>query len=288
MFSRKKHATPEQEAERHEAKIKALRDAVEPLSGSNSKYVTEACLKRYLEARNLNLEKSRKMLEESLKWRSTYKPEEIRWNEVAIEGETGKLYRAKFHDREGRTVLVLKPGKQNTNSHEGQLRHLVYMLENAIINLPEEQEQMIWLIDFTGWSLSNAVPMRTARDTANILQNHYPERLANAFLYNPPKVFEAFWKVVKYFLDPKTSHKVNFVYSKNEESIKVMHKYFDPEVLPLEFGGKNKVEYDHEEFTKMMEKDDIKTAAFWGLEDKVGPLSEQLTNETPCVAAQAN
>lgn len=85
--------------------------------------------------------------------------------------------------------------KQNTNSLDGQLRHLVYMLENAIINLPEGQEQMIWLIDFTGWSLSNAVPMRTARDTTHILQNHYPERLANAFLYNPPRVFEAFWKV---------------------------------------------------------------------------------------------
>jgi CRAL/TRIO domain len=105
-------------------------------------------------------------------------------------------------------------------------------------------------------------------------------------------------QVVKYFLDPKTYHKVNFVYSKNEESIKVLHKYFDPEVLPLEFGGMNKTEYDHEEFSKMMEKDDIKTAAFWGLENKVGPQAEHLSNgdvasgrkaeETPCAVAQAS
>ena len=35
--------------------------------------------RRYLEARNWNVNKSKKMLEETLKWRSTYKPEEIRW-----------------------------------------------------------------------------------------------------------------------------------------------------------------------------------------------------------------
>jgi CRAL/TRIO domain len=105
-------------------------------------------------------------------------------------------------------------------------------------------------------------------------------------------------QVVKYFLDPKTYHKVNFVYSKNEDSIKVLHEYFDPELLPLEFGGMNKTEYDHEEFSKMMEKDDIKTVAFWGLENKVGPQTEQPSNrdvalctkaeETPCVVAQAS
>lgn len=54
---------------------------------------------------------------------------------------------------------------------------------------------MIWLIDFTGWTMANAVPIKTAREVVNILQNHYPERLAIAFLFNPPKVFETFWKV---------------------------------------------------------------------------------------------
>lgn len=88
---------------------------------------------------------------------------------------------------------------QNTTSHDNQLRHLVYLIENAILNLPEGQEQMMWLIDFTGWSLTNSVPVKTARETVNILQNHYPERLAMAFLYNPPRIFETFWKVCSYF-----------------------------------------------------------------------------------------
>lgn len=32
-----------------------------------------------MEARNWNLEKAKKMLEETLEWRSNYKPHEIRW-----------------------------------------------------------------------------------------------------------------------------------------------------------------------------------------------------------------
>lgn len=269
MFRKKHgahHGLENDEAHREE-KINELKAAIGPLSGRSLQYCTDACLRRYLEARNWNVEKSKKMLEDSLKWRKTYRPEEIRWHEVAIEGETGKVYRANFFDRDGRPVLVLRPGRQNTTSHDNQLRHLVYLLENAVLNLPEDQEQMVWLIDFTGWSMTKAVPIKTAKETANILQSHYPERLHLAFLFNPPRIFETFWKIVKYFLDPKTFQKVKFVYPKNQESMEMMGKNFDLDILPTDFGGKSNHQYDHEEFSRLMAKDDIKSAAVWGLDD---------------------
>lgn len=252
-----------------ESKIKELKLAIGPLSGHNLKYCTDACLKRYLEARNWNVDKSKKMLKDTLKWRSVYKPEEIRWDEVAVEGETGKMYRAGFHDRQGRTVLILRPGMQNTSSIDNQIKHLVYLLENAMLNLPPGQEQMAWLIDFTGWSITNNVPLKSARETIGILQNHYPERLAIAFLYNPPRIFEAFWKIVKYFLDNKTFHKVKFVYPKNKDSVELMRSYFDDENLPSELGGKSILNYNHEEFSKIMAQDDLKCADYWGTDEKL-------------------
>ncbi|RRT64034.1 hypothetical protein B296_00019910 [Ensete ventricosum] len=131
-------------------------------------------------------------------------------HEVATESETGKLYRANFHDREGRTIIVMRPAKQC----------------------------------------------------------HYPERLAVGFLYNPPRIFETFWKVMKYFLDPKTFLKAKFIYPKNKESMELMRKHFDLDVLPVEFGGRNQVQYNHEEFSKMMIAEDTITASFWSLEEK--------------------
>jgi hypothetical protein len=68
-------------------------------------------------------------------------------------------------------------------------------LENAVLNLSEGQEQMSWLIDFTGFSFSTKLSIKTARDIIQILQNHYPERLGIAFVYNPPRIFQAFFKV---------------------------------------------------------------------------------------------
>ncbi|KAL5558055.1 hypothetical protein UlMin_034266 [Ulmus minor] len=279
MFGRwsNSHQDQEKDSSQLEKTINELRTAIGPQSERISQYCTDACLRRYLEARNWNLNKSKKMLEETIKWRSTYKPEEIRWDEVAHEGETGKLYRANFHDRQGRSVLILRPAKQNTASLDNQMRHLVYLLENAILNLPEDQEQMAWLIDFTGWTLSTSVPVKSARETINILQNHYPERLAVAFLYNPPRIFEAFWKIVKYFLDTKTFNKVKFVYPKNKESVEVMRQYFDEENLPTEFGGKAILKYDHEEFSKIMAEDDLKSAALWGFNGKLKPVTNRFS-----------
>ncbi len=84
---------------------------------------------------------------------------------------------------------------QNTNNREGQIRQLVYTMENAVLNMPPGQEQMVWLVDFKGWTLSKAIPVKTVQEIAYVLQIHYPERLYVAILYNPPHIFETFYMV---------------------------------------------------------------------------------------------
>lgn len=266
MFWRKQSSNREEDSAEKDAKVRELRTAIGPQSGRSLKYCSDACLSRYLEARNWNVNKAQKMLEESLKWRATYKPEEIRWHEVAHEGETGKVSRANFHDRLGRTVLIMRPGMQNSTSPEGNIRHLVYLIENAVLNLPEGQEQMSWLIDFSGWSLNTNIPISTARDIIYVLQNHYPERLGLIILYSPPRFFQAFWKVVRYFVDPKTFQKIHFVYPNDKNSMELMKTFFDTENLPSEFGGKATLKYDHEEFSRLMVQEEVKTAKYWGFD----------------------
>lgn len=54
---------------------------------------------------------------------------------------------------------------------------------------------MTWLIDFAGYSIANAPPVRMSVQTTSILQNHYPERLGLAVCYHPPMIFQITWKV---------------------------------------------------------------------------------------------
>ena len=61
---------------------------------------------------------------------------------------------------------------------------------------------------------------------------------------------------------------MKFVYPKKEDSVELMKSFFDVDNLPNEFGGKATLNYDHEEFSRLMSQDDVKTAKFWGLDEK--------------------
>lgn len=245
------------------SKVEELRNALGVLNGRDKLYCSNACLKRYLQARNGNVSKAKNMLKETLKWRNSYKPEDILWEDIALECETGKMYRASFTDRLGRPVVIMIPRNQNTNSHDGQLKHLVYTMENATLYLPADQEQFLWIIDFEGWSLSKASPLKTVRETANILQNHYPERLAAGIMLNAPKIFEYTWKLWKPFVDPTTYQKARFVYTSDSRSLKTIEDLFDQKSMDFNFEG----QYKHTEYSQLMQADDLKKKAFWDQAD---------------------
>ncbi|KAJ7972005.1 random slug protein 5-like [Quillaja saponaria] len=247
--------------EEQQAKINEIRKIIGPIADKFPSLCSDASVLRYLRARNWNTKKAAKMLKATLKWRLEYKPEKIQWEDIAKEAETGKLYRADYYDKQGRIVLVMRPGCQNTNSASGQVKHLVYSMENAILNLHSGQEQMVWLIDFQGWNSSN-ISMKASRETARILQDHYPERLGLAILYNPPKIFESFMTMVKPFLEPKTFKKVHFVYADNPESWKLMEEIFDMDKVECCFGGRSGVQFGYKVYAQKMREDDKKKSDF--------------------------
>ncbi|KAJ8763133.1 hypothetical protein K2173_025518 [Erythroxylum novogranatense] len=246
-----KASSPEEQA----VKINEVRKIIGPVAEKFPVLCSDASISRYLRARNWNTKKAVKMLKETLKWRLQFKPEKIRWDDVAMEAKTGKVYRANFVDKNGRTVLVMRPGYQNTNGIEGQMKHLVYCLENAIMT--SNEEQMIWLVDFQGWTMAS-ISVKSTKETIRVLQNHYPERLALAILFNPPKIFESFWTMVKPFIEPKTYKKVKFAYSNNPESQKMMKELFDMDKLDSAFGGTNSSGFNHESYGQWMKEDEKK------------------------------
>ena len=184
----------------------------------------DSCLLRYLVARNFDVKKAALMLQNTLKWRQDFGVKHIHTNAfmnvVAKENSTGKIY-LRGYDEAGHIIMYMRPKFENTNDHDGNLKHLVYNLERAIACMKQRhaeskssempQEKLALLVDYDGYSLFNAPPMRTSNATLDILQNHYPERLWKAYCIRPPWIFSGFWKMISPFIDVKTKTKIVMV-----------------------------------------------------------------------------
>lgn len=167
---------------------------------------------RYLRARNFNLDKAKAMLENTLKWREEFGLKKLHageWKEtIELENATGKTYVRGF-DKHGHVLMYMKPGLENTNNHDGNMKHLVYSMERAVACLEKRgSERLSLIIDYDGFSLYNSPPMKTSHETLTILQDHYPERLFRAYCVRPPYVFYGFFKMVSPFIDSVTRNKI--------------------------------------------------------------------------------
>lgn len=188
----------------------------------------DPCLLRYLIARNFDLKKASVMLQNTLTWRAKFGVKHIHRKEamatIARENATGKIYLRGF-DQNNNVIMYMRPVYENTSDHDGNCLHLVYNLERACAimfqrkHLGIDGQRITLLVNYEGYSLFNAPPMRTSRAILDILQNHYPERLNRAYCIRPPWIFSAFWSMISPFIDVKTKVKVQMINAKSVENI---------------------------------------------------------------------
>lgn len=95
----------------------------------------ESTSRRYAVACKYDEALAKRRVADTLHWRREYKPELIKPEEVAVEGETGKHVLSGF-DNQGRPVLYLRPGRENTKASPRQIRYLVWGLERALGKSP--------------------------------------------------------------------------------------------------------------------------------------------------------
>jgi len=155
---------------------------------------------------------------------------------IAKENETGKIY-SRGYDREGRAVLYLTPGRENSRCEIDNMRHLVYHLERAIACTRHKsgRQKVCIVIGYQGFRVENAPPMSVVKHTLQILQGHYPERMYRAYICDPPLVFRMFWNVIKHFIDPATLDKIAFCTGKEGKAL--LERDFDTNTTEKQAGG---------------------------------------------------
>ena len=144
---------------------------------------------------------------------SNHKPNENEQDEdlAAIlreENETGKIY-VRGYDKDGRALMYMRPGRENSNNENNMMRHLSFQIEKAVACSGKNGYGKICLvIDFDGHSIANSPTMSASKRTLTILQRHFCERMYRVYICNPPFIFRSFYAIIKPFVDPVTKQKI--------------------------------------------------------------------------------
>lgn len=216
-----------------------------PITDEERMFLTRECLLRYLRATTWKVADAETRLRNTLIWRREYGIKKTTPDYISIENETGKQLIIGW-DNEGRSCQYMRPSKQNTERSDRQIQHLVFMLERSIDLMPTGQETLTLLINFAETKSGQGATLAQGRQTVNILQNHYPERLGRALVTNVPFYIWGFFKLLTPFIDPLTREKIKF----NEDS----GIHVPREQLLKESGGHVEFEYDHQTYWPALNK----------------------------------
>lgn len=193
---------------------------------------------RYLRARAFCAEKAAQLYLDSREWRRTNKPWALPIAQVRPYFEKGAFSLCPRLDKKERPVMIIDPSAHDPSDTDSLLKAFQFTLEASIARLKPDVDDGVFLFDLRNYSLLNS-DSRAAIGIIKSLQTGYPERMAMAILYCPPRVFFLLWKVIRFVIDPRVHAKIHFVYTKEE-----LEPLIGVATLPASFEGSGKFDLD--------------------------------------------
>ncbi|PIN07103.1 Phosphatidylinositol transfer protein PDR16 [Handroanthus impetiginosus] len=201
------------------------------------KDIDDSTLRRFLRARDLDVEKASSMFMKYLTWRRAFVPTgSISESEITNEIAQNKMF-MQGKDKQGRPIAVVLGARHfaSKGSIDEFKRFLVFALDKLCQRMPEGQEKFTVIGDLQGYGYCNS-DVRGNLAAINILQDYYPERLGKVFIIHVPYIFMTMWKIIHPFIDKNTRKKIVFVENKRLHA--TLREDIDESQLPKIYGGK--------------------------------------------------
>ncbi|KAJ0235643.1 putative polyphosphoinositide binding protein [Hirschfeldia incana] len=213
--------------------MRALCDRQDP----STKEVDDLMIRRFLRARDMDIEKASALFLKYLAWRKTVIPKgHIPESEIANDLSHNKVC-MQGHDKKGRPIVVIVGNRHNPSKGKPEefKRFVVYSLEKICARMPRGEEKFRAIVDLQGWGYSNC-DIRGYLAALSTLQDCYPERLDKLYFVRAPYIFMTAWKIIYPFVDTNTREKIVFV--ENKKLTPTLLEDIDETQLPDIYGGK--------------------------------------------------
>ncbi|KAL8436549.1 hypothetical protein ACSSS7_001627 [Eimeria intestinalis] len=206
-------------------------------------------LYRYLRSYSWDQQQALQQLLQTVWWRRNREPHRVLPQDVMQTAARGSVYRKGF-DVHGHPIVYFKPGREPAQSTKAAQEYTLYTMEKAIqsIDRSKGKDQLVFLVDFTGFSITQVPSMDLSKEVVGILNDHYTDILAKAYMLDAPSYFDAVWKFVKVMLHPLTASKVEFINTNNKKQLSKLLEHIPSEFLENSLGGDCSVAYDHKRY----------------------------------------
>jgi phosphatidylinositol transfer protein SFH5 len=160
---------------------------------------------------------------DTIHWRRDFSIPILNKELLQRELATGKNY-VSGKAKDGRPIVYLLLGKENTWDPVGNTTALVYTLERAVRSMATNVQETICIVDCEGVGMMNAPSTAFLGNIIDILGKHYPRRNGQIFICNVSSVFYFVWNVISLSLSEMTKKKIQILTSDVTEMRRVIGK----------------------------------------------------------------
>lgn len=203
---------------------------------------------RYLEAvlwqpPSKDVKSAADRIAETIDWRVSFPLPTTDINLLRTELATGKnIVHGKAKD--GRPIVYLLLGRENTWEPRGNVAALVYTLDRAIASMDVNTSETICIVDCKGIGMSNAPATSFLTSVVSILGKHYPRRNGQIFICNVSSIVYFVWNMISQALSEVARQKVVLLTGDVTEMKTKIGAIVDLDQLWTEFGGNAALEFE--------------------------------------------